>query len=126
MTVAEGPKFEWTLGIAFGVVAGISWWRGHHIPPIVFGYLSGLFLVSGTVIETRLRPVSRGWMAFAHAISKVTPIFMGIVFYLVLIPIGLLVRVIKGNPLRHARRDSGYWIPREVRGPDRATMEHQF
>lgn len=127
LTAAEGRKFGWTLGIAFGVVASISWWRGHQIPPLVLGSLSALFLVAGTVFPSRLGPVYRGWMGFAHAISKVTtPIFMGIVFYLVLTPIGLVVRLVKGNPLRHKAGGEGFWIARATRTPDPAMMKHQF
>ena len=127
LTAAEGRKFGWTLGIAFGVVAGISWWRGHQIPPLVFGSLSGLFLVSGTLIPTALGPVYRGWMGFAHAISKVTtPIFMGIVFYLVLTPIGLIVRLVKGNPLHRKADQGGFWVQRQTKAAEPKTMQHQF
>jgi hypothetical protein len=41
-------------------------------------------------------------MKLAHALSKVTtPIFMGIVYFVVLTPIGFIRRSFGGNPLVH-------------------------
>ena len=58
-----------------------------------------------------LGPVERAWMGLAHAISKVTtPIVMGVMYLLVLTPVGLLRRRFGGNPLVHApskRRATG-------------------
>lgn len=127
LTAAQGRKFGWTLGIAFGVIAGISFWRGHETVPLVLGSIAGLFLVAGTVAPTLLDPVERGWMAMALGISKVTtPVFMGIVYYGVVTPTGVLVRLFKGNPLHRVERNGGFWVERESGRPDPATMKHQF
>ena len=127
LTAAQGRKFGWTLGIAFGLVAAFSWWRGHTIPPLVLGGIAAAFLVAGTIAPTLLDPVERGWMAMARGISRVTtPLFMGIVYYLVLTPIGLVVRAVKGNPLHRREQRGGFWVEREVRAPDAAAMKHQF
>ena len=59
-------------------------------------------------------PVYRGWMGLAAAISKVTtPVVMGVLYFLVLTPIGLLLRAFGHRPLAPSRGVSSAWIPRE-------------
>jgi hypothetical protein len=124
LTPAEGRKFGLTVGIAFGVLATISWWRGHEIPVYVFGGLSAALILAGLVIPGHLSGVNRAWMGFAEILSKfTTPIFMGIVFFLVILPVGLIMRVFGHNPMRHKAENRSYWAPRsEARG----NMTNQF
>jgi hypothetical protein len=68
----------------------------------------------GLAIPGRLGPVYRVWMRGAHAISRVTtPLFLGIVYLLVITPSGLLMRLLGRNPMRHKLTDDGYWIRRD-------------
>lgn len=110
LTAKEGRAFAFPVGIAFLVLAAITWWRGHDLATQIFGGLSGLLLVAGALVPSRLGPVHRAWMGLAHAISKVTtPIFMGIVYYVVLTPIGMIRRVVGGDPMKHRAVDDSYW-----------------
>ena len=125
LTPAEGRKFGLSVGIAFLVIASISWWRGHEIPPLVLGGLGAVLILAGLAIPGRLGPVHHAWMAMAHAISRVTtPIFMGIVFFLVLTPAGVIRRLVGRNPLHQRRTETGYWITRE--GSGRGDISRQF
>jgi ABC-type uncharacterized transport system permease subunit len=70
--------------------------------------------MAGLAIPGHLGPVHRAWMSAAHAISRVTtPLFLGLVYLLVVTPTGLLMRALGRNPLRHTRSGSGYWTLRE-------------
>lgn len=114
MSPREGRRFGLTVGTAFGILAGISLWRGHEIVPLVLGGLGGALLIGGLVIPGRLGPVHDLWMALAVAISKVTtPIFMGLVFYLVLTPTGLIMRLFGHRPLRARSIDGGFWVKKD-------------
>ncbi len=67
------------------------------------GGLGAVLVLAGLLVPTLLGPVNRAWMGLAHLISKVTtPIFMGIVYFLVLTPIGLGMRLFGRRPLVHA------------------------
>ena len=113
LTAAQGRRFGLTVGAAFLVFAGIAWWRGHPTTTMVLGSLGGSLSLAGLLIPTLLGPVERGWMALAHAISKVTtPIVMGVMYLLVLTPIGVVRRKAGGNPMEHTPSNGSYWKPR--------------
>ena len=86
------------------------------------------FLILGAVLApAALVPVERAWMAMAHAISKVTtPIILGIVYFLVITPIGVVMRILGKNPLRHGEHDGGFWVHRAHEHDRRGGMERQF
>ena len=127
LTAAQGRKFGLTLGIAFLMIAAISRWRGHDIPPLVAVVLAVVLIFAGLIAPTRLGPVERAWMGFAHAISKVTtPIFMGIVYFMVVAPIGVVMRVLGRNPLRHAEVAGSFWASRSEDDEGRGGLERQF
>ena len=59
-------------------------------PWIVFAVLGGW----GLIAPMSLQPVYRGWMHFGLLLSRVTtPIIMGLVFYLMITPFGLIARL---------------------------------
>ncbi len=121
LTAAAGRKFGLTVGIAFLVLAGIAFWRDNAVTTYVLGGLGGALALAGLVIPTRLGPVERGWMAIAHAISKVTtPIVMGAMYLVVMTPIGILRRTFGGNPMVHQPSGTSYWHsrPEGKRGGD--------
>jgi hypothetical protein len=124
LSSAEGRKFGVTVGAAFLVLAGITWWREHETLMYVFTGLGGALLVAGLVIPGQLGPVHRAWMGLAHALSKVTtPIFMGIVYFLVIMPSGLIMRALGRNPIRHQAVNGSFWA---AHGEGRGSMTNQF
>jgi hypothetical protein len=113
------------VGIAFVVLAAISAWRGHYLPPRVLGALGAALLLAGVVVPGRLSRVYRAWMGLASAISKVTaPIVVGAMYFVVLSPMGALMRLFGRNPLRHRERDGSFWVPAPSGG--RSNLENQF
>jgi len=127
LTAAEGHKFAFPVGIAFGVLAGVALWRGHPRVGTVLAALGGVLLVAGLLVPTRLGPVQRGWMAMAHLISRVTtPIFLGIVFFVVFAPIGLVMRLFGRRVLERAPVGGTWWVARAPEARQRGDMERQF
>lgn len=127
LTPAAGRKFGLTLGIAFGVIGALLYWRGKPTRAMVAFTISGLFILAGLAIPTHLGPVERAWMGLAHLISKVTtPIFMGIVYFIVMMPIGLIRRSM-GSPLvPEKERSASRWQPHTPAEPLGEHMERQF
>lgn len=74
-----GLFFPWLMGVAWPV------W-----PWIVFAVL----WLAALLTPQALRPVHHGWMRFAILISKVTtPVILGVVFFFVFTPFGLIMRL---------------------------------
>jgi hypothetical protein len=128
-TAARGRKFALTIAIAFAVLALLSFWRGRQTPPLVLGGLAMILAIAGLAVPSKLGPLESAWMKLAHVLSKVTtPIFMGIVYFVVLTPIGFIRRSVGGNPLVHKAERESYWIARAPQdaGKLRSRMERQF
>ena len=94
---------------------------------IATGLIGGGLILGGLAVPGRLSPIYKAWMGLAHLLSKVTtPIFMGIVYFLVLTPVGLILRIIGRRPLSKRGTKSGYWVDRSEEAGRRGTMERQF
>jgi hypothetical protein len=124
LTPGEGRKFAVTLAVAFGALAGVAWWRESPRSTLVFGAVAAAFALGGLLVPGKLGPVYRAWMGFARALSKVTtPIFMGVVYFLVITPIAAMRRVLGGNPLRAHHGATG-WVDRQQ--APRGDLTRQF
>jgi hypothetical protein len=125
LSSAEGRKFGFTVGGAFAVLAAVTVWR--HKPfaaTVVLATLGVLLLTAAIVIPSRLGPVQRGWMRFAELLSKVTtPIVMGVLFVLVFIPIGTIMRLAGRNSLRKVAPGQSAWTGRAT---GRSDLRRQF
>jgi hypothetical protein len=54
------------------------------------------------------------WIKFGILLGKIiSPIVMGLVFFFVVTPIGILVRILKKDVMGLKRGASSYWINRE-------------
>jgi len=125
---AELRRFGLTVGGMFLLLGLASWWRGHYWPPRVFWTVGLLLLVPGLVAPAVLGPVQRGWMRGAAALGEVNNrIILTLLFYLVIAPVGFVLRRFR-DPLDRSLRDgkSSHWIKRELGPPDRARYEQQF
>jgi hypothetical protein len=126
LTAAQGRRFGLTVGAAFLVFAGIAWWRGHPTTTTVLATLGGALVLAGLAIPTYLGPVERAWMKLAHVISKVTtPIVMGVMYLVVLTPVGFLRRTFGGNPMVHQEQGTSYWKSRP-KGTRAGNLSRQY
>jgi len=126
LTAAQGRKFGLTVGLAFLALAALVYfWRHRVVTGEVLGAVGALLALAALVVPTRLGPLERAWMGLAKAISKVTtPLFMGVVFFVVVTPIGALMRLVGRRALVHPERDGGFWAPPASGG--RSDIERQF
>lgn len=126
LTPAEGRGFGLKVGAAFLVMAGISRWRGHDLAPLVIGGLGAALVAGGLLVPGSLGGVHRAWMRLAELISKVTtPIFLGIIYFVLLTPVGLIRRAMGKSGIEHPVVDGGYWVRRAAPRPPQH-MERQF
>jgi len=121
----DGKRFGLLVGSAFLALGGVLWWRGHAAAAWTGFGLGTLLIVAGLAIPGRLGPVHRAWMGASLAMSKVTtPVFMGVLYFIVLTPAGMLMRLLGRNPLTRDPTHTTFWAARQV-GP-RSDMERPF
>lgn len=123
---------ERSLGITFAVVFALI-----GLVPLVHGghirwwavAIAAAFLAVALIYPIILRPLNKVWMKFGLLLHKiVNPIMLGLMFGLIVVPIALLVRLIKGRLLtpKPEPEAASYWIIRDPPGPEPDTMRHQF
>jgi len=90
---------------------------------------SGTFLVLAIARPTLLTGLNRLWMRVGLLLSRiVSPVALGIVFFLAVFPTALIMRLLRKDSLRLKFNPEAttYWIVREPPGPDPKTMNNQF
>jgi hypothetical protein len=126
LSKAEGRKFGLLVGGAFLVISAILWWRGRASAPYIAG-LGGALVLAGLLVPTLLGPVNKAWMGLAHLLSKVTtPIFMGVVYFVIFTQIAVGMRLLGRRSLVHREHDGTYWIERDLAKPEPSRMKRQF
>ena len=87
--------------------------------------LSILFLILGLVNSQILTPLNILWFKFGILLGRfVSPIVMGFVFFLVVTPTGIIMRLINKDLLKLKKSKSkSYWIKRS---DDKSEMKNQF
>jgi hypothetical protein len=97
----ELRKFGLTTGAIVAALFGglIPWMWDFRYPTwpwIVFGILGAMAILAPMWLQS----VHRTWMRIGLLISKVTtPIIMGVVFFLVIMPVGIVIRLAGRDPL---------------------------
>ncbi len=115
-TMHEIPELDRKGLRDFGLVTGgiiaalfglfFPWLLEIQIPiwPWVVG---GVLAIWALVAPTTLKPVYRGWMKLGLMLSRITtPLILGIVFFLVIMPMGLVMRIFGRDPMTRQFDDS--------------------
>jgi hypothetical protein len=76
--------------------------------------LSLIFLIITIIKPNLFTFLNRSWIQFGTFLGKIiSPIVMGFVFFFVVTPIGILVRILKKDVMGLKRGASSYWINRD-------------
>ncbi len=84
-----------------------------------------IFLILGLLNSKFLNPLNKLWFKFGIVLGKIiSPLIMGIIFFLVVTPTGLIMRLLRKDILSlKYNQNSSYWI--EKKGP-KSKMKNQF
>lgn len=121
-----------SFGLVFSVMflALACWPLLHRESPrwwavVVAGVLAAIALLKPEL----LKGLNRQWIKLGVFLGKaVSPIALAFLFFGVLTPIGIVMRLVGKDPL-NLRRDSGaesYWMLRTPPGPPPDSMTNQF
>ncbi|MBM3567462.1 MAG: hypothetical protein FJX46_01755 [Alphaproteobacteria bacterium] len=99
---------------------GLRWWSAA---------IAAAIAALAVFMPKTLAPLNRLWTKFGLLLHRITnPLLLGVIFFLAVVPTGLIMRALGKDPLR-LRRDpavSSYWIRREPPGPPPRTLDRQF
>jgi len=121
-----------SFGLVFAVVFFLiaAWPLLHGAIPRWWAIgVAAAFALVAVIRPTLLAGLNRWWIKLGVLLGKlVSPIALGVLFYGVLFPIGVVMRVAGKDPLR-LKRDAdaaSYWILRKPPGPPPDSMTNQF
>lgn len=121
-------SFGLVFAVVFTVVGGWQLWQGRSWGWwLVAG--AAVFLALALLQPDLLRPLNKAWFLFGMLLHKiVNPIVLGLLFFAVVLPTGLLMRALGKRPLNLVfdRQAASYWVRREPPGPAPETFTKQF
>lgn len=125
--MTEERKFGLVVGGAFVLLGlGLAWASPRPFGPVLVAAGCAL-LLSALVAPPVLAPLRRGWMALARALGRVNSVvFLSLVFFLILAPLGVLLRLAGRDELDRKRRGSSSWVPYPARNRDPRHFEKMF
>ncbi len=137
--IRREDKVEGSSNRSFGLVVGgilaavglVRWAifsGGGTVTWLLLGVGGGL-LLSAALRPATLAPLNRLWTQLGLLLYHiVNPVVMGAVFFVAVVPTGLVMRAL-GKDLLRLRRDpsaASYWIVRTPPGPAPDSIKHQF
>ena len=87
--------------------------------------ISLIFFILGIINSKILTPLKKGWIKLGEILGKfIAPIVMGFVYFIIITPIGILMRLL-GKDLLNVKynKNKSYWIKRTK---NINTMKRQF
>ena len=125
---SSNRSFGLVFAVVFAIIAFLPLSHGGTLRH--WSLLVGLaFAVAAILAPVILTPLNRLWTRLGLVLHViVNPIVLGIMFFLVVTPTGLLMRLFGKDPLRLKREPAAttYWISREPPGPKPETLRDQF
>ena len=120
-------KFGLVVGGVLALLGSALVLAGSRLAGPVLGGAGALLLLLGAAAPGLLGPLHRGWMTVARVLARVnTALFLGLVFFLVLTPLGLAFRLTGRDELARRRRHRTGWVPYPERNRDRRHFEKMF
>ena len=121
-------SFGITFTVVFALIAAWLYWTDRS-GVVVLASLSVLTLVVSFACPSILHPLNRLWMKFAEILHKiVNPIVLGAMYYVVIAPVGIGMRLFGRDALRRRIEPeaSSYWVDRKPPGPPPDSLPNQF
>jgi len=87
--------------------------------------ISMIFLILGLINSNFLTPLNKLWFKFGILLGNIiSPIIMGIIFFFVVTPTGLLMKIFKKDPLNLKKNNNNtYWTDKDN---SNNSMRNQF
>jgi hypothetical protein len=102
-------SFGISVGLVLAAIGALSWWRGHEMAATLLGAMGGLLLMGGLFAPAVLRVPNRVWWRLAGVLGRINArILLTLFFFLVITPVGAVMRLLGRNPLQPLRTDTNW------------------
>lgn len=121
-------SFGFTFAVVFGLVGGWLWWKSSRWGLPLLGVAGGFALLA-VILPRVLHPLNIAWMYFGALLNMiVSPVIMGLIYFIVFTPVSLFFRVTGRDALRRSfdGKLPSYWLDRKPPGPEGASLPRQF
>ena len=120
-------SFGITIGVILFIISGLLMYYNKEIYQIV-GSIALTLTMLGMIMPMLLKPFYFVWMTFAAILGwLMTRIILGLVFYLIITPIGLITRIIGEDFLALKKKNlDSYWNHRDSLEELNQNYEKQF
>lgn len=121
-------QFGILTGTVWGILSFLLWKKKENMVYLYLLFFSSFLLIAGIVAPKTLGPIYKVWTRLTHAMGEVvTRMILGLIFFLVVTPLGLILRLLGKDFLdlkKNANRTT-YWVSKE-QGFARSNYESQF
>jgi hypothetical protein len=125
---SSNRAFGLVFGAVFAIIALWPWVFGGQIR-IWSAVVGAVFVLVAWLWPAVLAPLNRVWTRFGLLLHRVvSPVVLGVMFFVVITPMGLVMRALGKDPLRLRldRNARSYWIDRQPPGPAPDSLNNQF
>jgi hypothetical protein len=122
-------KFGFVVGGLLALLGGLLFfWRHRTVWGAALGVPGAVLLLLAAAAPGLLAGPHRGWLAFAKVLGRINAfVFLSIVFFLILTPLGLVLRLFGRDELRRrGRPPASMWTPYPERNLDPKHFERIF
>ena len=123
----SNSKFGFFFSVVFLVAFLYFFISGIYLAAYTFASLTLLFFIITLVKAELLLPFNKLWMRFGVILSLIiSPLILGIIFFGLITPIALLMRLFGRDELRlRLANKSSYWIDRNL-STEAESFKYQF
>lgn len=116
------------LAVVFGLIGAWPLFADAPVRTWAIAVAAGLAVLA-FILPRALTPVAWAWLGLGQVLHLiVSPVILGALYIIAVIPTGLYLKISGKDPLR-LKRDpnaSSYWIDRDPPGPDPKSLPQQF
>ena len=121
-------KFGWFFAAFFALLGAYAYWKVWTEVAITGIIFSALFSVTTLVAPHLLTTLNRLWFGLGLMLGKmVSPIVLGVIFFMLITPISLIMRMFGRDELKMKKRSvDSYWVNRSPPGPPADSFKNQY
>ncbi|MFZ5675465.1 MAG: SxtJ family membrane protein [Pseudomonadota bacterium] len=126
--VGSNRSFGITFAVVFAIIGLFPLLHGGDIRLWALA-CAAIFALLAFIWPPVLAPLNRIWFRFGMLLHKiVNPLVLGLMFFLIITPLALLIRLFGGKlmALDFDRSQSSYWVRRSPPGPEADSIRNQF